>query len=120
MSTINIFFPTRILSSANTPDLLYWVREHLDHISPERDSLDIQQCRLLINLKNVLFMDSTGLTALITAHKMVSRAGGKLALCGLHGQAQMLFEMANMEQIFEIYKDVADFERSLTQQNIST
>lgn len=120
MSAINVFFPTRILSSANTPDLLYWVREHLDCVSSERDSSDIKRCCLLINLKNVLFMDSTGLTALITAHKMVSGVGGRLALCELHGQAQMLFEMANMEQMFEIYKDAADFERSLTQQNIST
>jgi anti-sigma B factor antagonist len=115
MSAISVFFPTRILSSANTADLLYWVRDQL-----ARNSFNNKRCYLLVNLKNVLFMDSTGLTALVTAHKMVLEANGRLALCGLQGQAQMLFEMASMEKVFEIYQDAGDFERSLTQHDLLT
>ncbi|MDX2214166.1 MAG: STAS domain-containing protein [Oculatellaceae cyanobacterium bins.114] len=103
MSTINVFVPTRILSSANAPDLLAWIR----------DNLDADRHHLLINLKNILFMDSTGLTALITAHKMVSEVGGRLGICGLNGQARMLFEMTSMERVFEIYETMAEFEQAI-------
>lgn len=109
MSTMNVFLPTRILSSANTIDLLDWIH----------NNLDADRYCLLINLKNVLFMDSTGLTALITAQKVVSEAGGRLALCGLNGQARMLFEMANVEQMFEIYDTASEFQQAIAQGNIT-
>ncbi|MBD2465441.1 STAS domain-containing protein [Oscillatoria sp. FACHB-1407] len=105
MSTINVFLPTRILSSANAPDLLNWIR----------DCLEKNRNHLLINLKNVLFMDSIGLTALITARGMVLEAGGKLGVCGLTGQARMLFEMTNMERVFEIYETAVEFQQAIEQ-----
>ena len=58
-------------------------------------------------------MDSMGLGTLITAHKVVQKAGGKLALCGLWGQARMVFEMSNMEELFETYETPQEFEQAL-------
>jgi anti-anti-sigma factor len=90
---MKVFYPTRILSSANAPDLISWIQENLEAGTDQ----------LLVNFQNVLFMDSTGLATLVTALRMVEQAGGRLALCSLSGQARMLFEIASMEKLFEIY-----------------
>jgi len=103
MLTAKVFYPTRILSSANASDLIGWINDNVERGSK----------KLLINLQNVLFMDSTGLAALVTALKIVKGAGGRLALCALNGQARMLFEMANMDQMFEIYASPLEFEASI-------
>lgn len=99
MTTTQVFYPSRILSSANSTDLLKWVQTNLESGSNQ----------LLINLKSVIFMDSTGLGTLVTALKMVRESGGQLSLCSLNGQARMLFEMTGMEKVFEIYNSVEEF-----------
>jgi anti-sigma B factor antagonist len=79
-----------------------------------QDNLEVGNNALLINLRDVLFMDSTGLATLITALKAVRQADGRLALCSLNGQARMLLEMTGMSDIFEVHNTPRDFEHSLT------
>lgn len=100
---MQIFYPTRILSSASAGDLMTWIH----------DNLEQGHNRLLINLQNVLFMDSTGLATLVAALKTVRQTGGNLALCSLNGQARMLFEMAGMEEMFEVYNTATEFEKGI-------
>lgn len=53
-----IFQPTtRILSATSAPDLLHWVTH----------SLDLGSTYLLVDLRDVMFMDSSGLGALVIA-----------------------------------------------------
>jgi anti-anti-sigma factor len=103
MSLVPVFSPSRILSSANSADLLNWVR----------DRVDSNQARLLIDLRNVLFMDSAGLGALIAAYKIAEQANGELMLCSLNGQARMLLEMTGLESVFQIYESVEDFQQKI-------
>ncbi|HEY9619273.1 MAG TPA: STAS domain-containing protein [Crinalium sp.] len=105
MSTAKVFYPTRILSSANAPVLLSWVK----------DSLDLGSKRLLINFQNVMYMDSAGLAALVAARKLAERVNGSISLCTLNGQARMLFELAGMENMFEIYAHPSEFQESIHQ-----
>ncbi|MBI4781900.1 MAG: STAS domain-containing protein [Oscillatoriophycideae cyanobacterium NC_groundwater_1537_Pr4_S-0.65um_50_18] len=102
-----IFQPTRILSVSSSASLLDWVNQRLE--SGDRI--------LLIDFCHVMFMDSTGLGALVTALKVAQKAEGKLVLCSLWGQARMLFNMAGMESVFEIYDGPEDFENSLSSLN---
>lgn len=103
MSTISTFKPNRILSAANAADLIDWICFTLDSGAKI----------LLIDLGNVPFMDSTGLGSLVTALKMVQHAQGRLALCSLTGQTQMLFEISGMGDAFEIYEDASQFQQAL-------
>lgn len=64
---------------------------------------------VLIDLQNVTFMDSSGLSALISAQRMVRAAGGKLFLCSISDQAKMMFELTKMSRVFEMFADRNEF-----------
>jgi anti-anti-sigma factor len=65
---------------------------------------------LLVDLKNVTFMDSSGLGALVSALKTVRATGGEMALASIGENVQMLFDLTSMGKIFKIYGDRAEFE----------
>ena len=48
--------------------------------------------KVLIDLKDVTFVNSSGLSALVSALKTVRTAGGKLSLCSVNEQVKMLFQ----------------------------
>jgi anti-sigma B factor antagonist len=64
---------------------------------------------LLINLKDISFMDSSGLGALVAALKTIRTAGGELILCSLTDQVQMLFDLTSMGTIFKVYSSPEEF-----------
>lgn len=73
------------------------------------DCVDKGSTVVLIDLKDVTFMDSSGLGALVLALKTVRAAGGKLYICSVNEQIKMLFELTSMDRVFEIFKDEAEF-----------
>lgn len=102
-STIVIFQPTRILSVNNSVTLLSWINFNLAQGNKA----------LLIDFSQVTFMDSMGLGTLVKAHKAMQNTGGRLALCGLRGQARMLFDMAGIDELFETYASPNEFKQAL-------
>jgi anti-anti-sigma factor len=68
---------------------------------------------ILIDLKKVSFMDSSGLGALVLILKTVRTAGGRLFLTSINEQIKMLFELTNMDKVFEIISDKEDLEQRL-------
>lgn len=58
---------------------------------------------ILLDCATVDFMDSAGLGALAVVLKQVRASGGHLALCGTNDQIKMLFELTNMNKLFEIF-----------------
>jgi len=68
---------------------------------------------VLIDLKDVTFIDSSGLGALVVALKTVRAAGGKLYICSINEQVKMLFELTSMDRVFEVFSDRAEFNRQV-------
>ncbi len=68
---------------------------------------------VLIDFKDVTFMDSSGLGALVLALKTVRAAGGKLFICSVNEQIKMLFELTSMDRVFEIFPTREDFENTV-------
>ncbi len=66
---------------------------------------------ILVDLKEVTFMDSSGLGALVTALKAVRATGGKLCICSINEQVKILFELTSMDRVFEIFRDQSDFQQ---------
>ncbi len=64
---------------------------------------------VLIDLKDVTFIDSSGLGALVSSLKMVRTKGGKLFICSINDQIRMLFELTSMDRVFKVYKDEDNF-----------
>lgn len=59
--------------------------------------------RVIINLTNVNFIDSRGLATLIIALKRCCQQQGDLALCGLRESISTIFELTNLDKVFNIY-----------------
>ena len=56
---------------------------------------------VLIDLKEVACITSSGLLALVLAFKTVRDAGRKLFICSMNEQTRILFELTGLDQIFE-------------------
>jgi anti-anti-sigma factor len=68
---------------------------------------------LLLDLKGVKFIDSSGLGALVSAMQMVRNANGKLFVCSVSDQVRMLFELTKMDRIFKTFADQDEFNRQV-------
>lgn len=99
MSAIRVIQPGGILDSTRTQEL----RDQIDLVIEQ----DVKV--ILVDLKEVSFMDSSGLGALVTSLKAVRAAGGKLCICSVNEQVRILFELTSMDRVFEIFRDQSDF-----------
>ena len=70
---------------------------------------------ILIDLKDISFIDSSGLGTLVVLLKKVRSMGKKLCICSINDQVRMLFELTNMDQVFEVYSDREAFEQQVLQ-----
>jgi anti-sigma B factor antagonist len=68
---------------------------------------------ILIDFKDVTFMDSSGLGALVLALKTVRAADGQLVICSINEQIKILFELTSMDRVFEIFSSQEEFESKL-------
>lgn len=62
---------------------------------------------LVINLKNVTHMDSTGLGCLVTILRKIREIGGEMAITSVSGQVKELFELTSVDKIFKVIKDTS-------------
>jgi len=67
----------------------------------------------LVDFKDVTFMDSSGLGALVLAFKTLRAADTKLVLCSINEQVRILFELTNMDKVFEIFPSQDAFNQVL-------
>ena len=61
--------------------------------------------KVLFNLTDMKFINSTGLGMLLTAVSKTRNAGGELALCSLPDQMKKLLQMTKLESVFLVYAD---------------
>lgn len=66
---------------------------------------------VLIDLKDVKFVDNSGLSALISAMQIVRNANGELFVCSVSNQLQILFELIKMERTFRSFANRDEFNR---------
>ena len=60
--------------------------------------------KVVIDLTDIDYLDSSGLSALISAKIRLSKRNGNLRLAGLNEKTKRVFDLANLNQIFDIYK----------------
>ncbi len=75
---------------------------------------------LIVDLRRVTFMDSSGLSALVSALKAVRPLKGAVYLVGPTPQVRMALQMTMMDQIFPIYDTVEDALAALSTHPSST
>ena len=66
------------------------------------DAIDESNSKILLNLEQVEFIDSSGLGAVVSVMKQLGR-GRKMDLCALSPTVEKVFRLTRMDSIFSIY-----------------
>ncbi|MBI4781095.1 MAG: STAS domain-containing protein [Oscillatoriophycideae cyanobacterium NC_groundwater_1537_Pr4_S-0.65um_50_18] len=80
--------------------------------SQVNEAVDAGSKIILVDLKDVTFMDSSGLAALVLALKSVRSVDGKFCVCSVNDQVKMLFELTSMTRVFEIFESPEEFAKT--------
>ncbi|HMQ32687.1 MAG TPA: STAS domain-containing protein [Chloroflexaceae bacterium] len=70
--------------------------------------------RVLVNLTNTTFVDSTALATLVQALKRCQQVKGDLYLCGMRRPVYMIFELTRLDKAFNIFVDEEHAIKALT------
>jgi anti-sigma B factor antagonist len=68
---------------------------------------------VVIDFKDVTFMDSSGLGALVLSREAILSKGAKLFICSINEQIKMLFELTNVDRVFEIFDNWEELETKI-------
>lgn len=61
--------------------------------------------KLVIDLSEVPYMDSSGVATLVEAMQVTRRHGGHLVLCGMQEKVRSIFEIARLDMVFTIVQN---------------
>jgi anti-sigma B factor antagonist len=70
--------------------------------------------RIIIDLADVDFMDSSGLGALVSVLKSARQAGGDLRISSPSDQVRMVLTLTNLDRVLALYDTVEEALRSST------
>ncbi|MDH5720403.1 MAG: STAS domain-containing protein [Spirochaetia bacterium] len=88
---------------------LYNVSELKQSIFKMLDDENIQS--LIVDMKDINYMDSSGIGALVAAQKKVKTLGGKFALLNVRDEVINILRLATLDQFFTIYEDDSKVEQ---------
>ena len=71
-----------------------------------KQQLDQNPERLIIDLADVSYMDSSGVATLVEALQMQTKRQKKLVLCNLQDRVRGIFEIARLDMVFTIVADL--------------
>ena len=100
---VKIVEPSGILDGTKNEEF----RENIKKVVDEKPEI------ILIDFKDISFMDSSGLGALVQSLKTVRAAGLKLYICSINEPIKILFELTSMDQVFEIFANREEFEQKI-------
>lgn len=72
--------------------------------------LKLQDCisrlspHIVVNLSQVNFIDSSGLTSLVAGMRDADKVKGSFRICNVHPEAKLVFEVTMMDSVFEIFE----------------
>lgn len=70
-----------------------------------RDMVDSGRTRLILDLHAVQFVDSSGLSVLVSTLKAVQSHNGRVVLLSPSDSVRSLIELTRLHQVFEIFED---------------
>ncbi|MDD2580948.1 MAG: STAS domain-containing protein [Desulfuromonadaceae bacterium] len=94
--------------------VLYIKEDRLDANNSEELKIELRRLfdsgtkDLVIDLKEIHFIDSSGLGVLVSGYKNASTAHGTLKLTDLQSQVKSMFELTRLHRVFEIFTSVDD------------
>ena len=80
------------LEAANVKDFKHFINPIIE-----------EHAKIVLDLSEVQFMDSSGLGSILHCLRKLNAAGGDMKLCKATKPVRALFELIRMHRIFEIY-----------------
>jgi anti-sigma B factor antagonist len=86
-------------------------------VSPELKGEFILLCRpqlktLIVDLTDVEFCDSSGLSALLIADRQMRQHAGEVKLVGVHKKVLSLLKISQLDKVFQIFDNVAKAQKN--------
>ena len=98
------------------------IRENGDHkiieVSGEVDLYNVSELKkslfaitdgssksVVVDMKNVNYMDSSGIGALVAGQKKMKAHSGQFALLNIHDDVLNILKLATLDKFFKIYED---------------
>ena len=86
-------------------------------VSPELKGEFILLCRLqlkalVVDLSDVEFCDSSGLSALLIADRQMRQHGGEVRLVGVHKKVLSLLKISQLDKVFQIFDSVVKAQKN--------
>lgn len=87
--------------------------------------LTLQDCisrlspHIVVNLSQVNFIDSSGLTSLVAGMRDADKVQGSFRICSVHPEAKLVFEVTMMDSVFEIFDTEEEALQSNPEQMVS-
>ena len=75
--------------------------------------------KIVLDVKNVTMIDSSGLGALVAAYSSAKSAGASLRLCNLGAHFNQLLQITKLLTVFEVSKTQEDAVRSFAKSQVS-
>lgn len=97
---ITVIRPQGSLNAANA---LEFERDLTTALAQNRSS------SLVVDLEQVEALDSAGLLALVSALKLAQSLGRRFSLCSVSPSIRIIFELTQLDRVFEIFEDTALF-----------
>jgi stage II sporulation protein AA (anti-sigma F factor antagonist) len=92
--------------------LIVRLRGELDHHTADVVRLRMEDAILrgnsehvILSLKELVFMDSSGLGVILGRYKQIKAKGGKMAVCDVNPSVFRLFELSGLFKILEIHEN---------------
>ncbi|MBD2257953.1 STAS domain-containing protein [Pseudanabaena sp. FACHB-2040] len=96
--TVIILTPTGRLDITTAWQFRLKLQECISRISPH----------VVVNLSQVNFIDSSGLTSLVAGMRDADKVKGSFRICNVHPDAKLVFEVTMMDSVFEIFETEAE------------
>lgn len=93
-----VIAPQGELDVSNSPELKELIEAEIEN----------GRRNMVIDLKGVEYMDSSGLGVLVTGLKAMRRHRGSLKLAQVTGSVQKIFQLTRLSRFFEIYDTVEE------------
>ena len=84
----------------------------LDHHSAQTVKATLEEAiergrvnHIVLSLKDLSFMDSSGLGVILGRYKQISNRGGKMVVCDINQAVYRLFELSGMFKIIQVEDD---------------
>ena len=100
---------TTYTTKDNTTVIVLTPTGRLDITTAWQFRLKLQECisklspHVVVNLGQVNFIDSSGLTSLVAGMRDADKESGSFRLCNVHPEAKLVFEVTMMDSVFDIY-----------------